>query len=232
MVWQGGLVAPTYGLYTFALPGGGKLEVDGATALDTQAAGGARQTTLALARGMHDVRLSATLANAQARVELQWGGFNTALGPTPPQYLFNGPTGGLSGELAPGAPSLDAPDPFAGVTPRQRRSDPAIGFQEGSVDFGAAPLVARWQGQIQINVAGAYHFETRQNGMTRLFIDGRPVGPPGGPAVGDVTLTAGAHEVDLRYAWQGGPARLLWLWAPAGGAPQNRAAHRAAPAGP
>jgi DNA-binding beta-propeller fold protein YncE len=46
------------------------------------------------------------------------------------------------------------------------------------------------------------------------------VGPPGGPAIGDVTLTAGAHAVDLRYAWQGGPARLLWLWAPAGGAPQ------------
>ncbi len=37
-------------------------------------------------------------------------------------------------------------------------------------------------------------------------------------ATGSVTLAAGPHAVDLRYAWQSGRATLEWYWTPPGGA--------------
>src|SRR5205085_670789 len=143
-------VAPAYGLYTFALKGAGdaKLEVDGKPVLDESAPAngpptqdGARQVAMVLARGIHDVRVSGTLHDAQGRVELRWGGGNAAPGPVPANYLYNGPTGGLSAEVGPnpGSIPLAAPDPLAGAALSARRSDPALGFQEATVTFGGAP---------------------------------------------------------------------------------------------
>ncbi len=224
-VWQGGLVAPGYGLYTLSLagPAGAQLAIDGRVVLQGGAGGSpdGTQATLVLARGTHDVRLTGTLADARTSLVVHWGAAGSALLPVAPQYLFSGSTGGLSASAGPGsAAHLADADPFGGAVPQQRRSDPAIGFQEGSVDFGHGPLLIRWQGTLHASVAGTYQFQLRANGPTAMLIDGQPLGPAGAAGgAGTATLAAGDHAVDVRYFWQSGPMRVMWLWTPPGGAP-------------
>src|SRR5262249_57320975 len=103
--WQGGLVAPAYGLYTLQIQGGeGQAQIDGRVALDTKAGAGSalparEKIDLVLAKGMHDVRLTGTLADANARLALLWGTEGTTPAAVAPNYLFRGPTGGVGPEI-------------------------------------------------------------------------------------------------------------------------------------
>jgi|GEM_PF-814550 len=232
--WDGGLVAPGYGFYTFVFQGGadGALAVDGRPVLDTRAPAGkglpaAQTADLVLARGLHTVRLTGTLADPQARLAVLWG--PTGLGPlaVSPRYLYTGPTGGLSGEVwaNTGSGALTGTDPAGGKPPTTRRSDPFLGFREARDDqesFGGGPFLARWQGTLAAPRAGSYTFEIRSNGPGLLLIDGQPVvNNPANGSLGvtaaTVPLTAGPHAVELRYAWQSGRATLEWAWTPPGG---------------
>jgi sugar lactone lactonase YvrE/4-amino-4-deoxy-L-arabinose transferase-like glycosyltransferase len=227
--WQGDLVAPNYGLYTFSLTGAGRLEIDGAVVLDATAPAGqpdgaARQVDRVLAKGSHTVRLSGVLANAQTRLDVLWAPGGTVPAPIAAAYLYHGPSGGLSGEVRPYAPGIPLTDAAAisAAAVSSRRSDPFFGFREATVAFKQAPFVVRWQGTLTATTAGAYAFDLSSNGPSLLLIDGQAIVNNAAqgtitPAQGTVNLTAGAHQVDLRYAWQGGPARLEWYWTPPGG---------------
>ena len=225
--WQGGLVAPAYGLYTFVLKGaqGGQLDVDGQTVLDAAtpvAAAGDREAMLVLAQGIHDVRLSGTLTNAQGQVDLAWAGGGASL-PIAPRYLYNGLTGGLSGEIGTNVGSgLDAADPLTGQTPTSRRSDPFLGIRDTGADTSSLRqpgLRARWQGAIQIPLTGSYQFHIESNGPSLLKIDDQIVlDTRGSGPDGTVILAAGTHAVDVRYSWPGGVrGNLEWYWTPPGG---------------
>ncbi len=155
--WEGGLVAPRYALYTLALDGGAdaRLAVDGQVVLDAQA--GAREIDLVLARGVHDVRLSGTLAEPGARPAVRWAAAGSPPVAVAAGYLYHGTTGGLSGAVWPGTTALTAPDFGAGV-PIARRSDSFFGFREARSDtdsFGQGPFTARWQGTLAAPAPGA-----------------------------------------------------------------------------
>src|SRR5205814_798408 len=101
--WQGGIVAPVYGLYTFVLGSGalGKVELDGRLVLDNEAVASnpasVSQVELVLAKGLHEVRLSGTLAGAKQGLPLRWALDGSTPRPVESKYLFSGTTGGLSG---------------------------------------------------------------------------------------------------------------------------------------
>jgi DNA-binding beta-propeller fold protein YncE len=230
--WQGGLVAPTYGAYTLALDGASEevtLVLDGRTlltvpALDPNTPAGTRQVEMVLAKGLHDIRLSGTLRDANSKLQLLWssGGPLTSI---ESKFLYNGPTGGLLGEIGPwSGEALKSPDPFGGQARMSRRSDPFIGFREASVLLGGSPYVARWQGTLNISVEGDYGFGVNTGGFgpAAVIIDGQPAfgEGPGGLGNGLIHLAAGPHQVDVRYAAPGGLSRVEWLWTPPGGQPE------------
>ncbi|HKP53411.1 MAG TPA: glycosyltransferase family 39 protein [Chloroflexia bacterium] len=232
--WQGGLVVPTYGAYTLALNGVAAdvtLVLDGRTMLTLPALDlvkppeGERQVELVLAKGLHDIRLSGTLRDANGKLQLQWSS-GGPLVPIESRFLYNGPTGGLLGEIGPslGAEALKSPDPLAGQPRTSRRSDPFIGFREASVLFGGAPYIARWQGTINISAEGDYGFGVNTGGLgpAVVVIDGQTAygEGPGGPGNGLMHLTPGPHQVDVRYAASGGLSRAEWMWTPPGGQPE------------
>ncbi|HKP53421.1 MAG TPA: glycosyltransferase family 39 protein [Chloroflexia bacterium] len=219
--WQGGLVAPSYGSYTFAVDGNGdtKLEIDGQTFLDVVAQGtgssadpAARKVEVALAKGIHDVRLTATLRDVTTYVNVTWAGGSSAPIPIESRYLYNGLTGGLSGEIAPmtDITTLASDNPLNGMSPTMRRSDPYLGFRLSSYTFGNNPFVARWQGSLNVPVEGDYGFRVEPPTRGLLLIDGQIVA---GQAPGVAHLTAGTHQIDVRSAWQyGSPEHFELFW--------------------
>jgi streptogramin lyase len=229
--WQSGVVAPIYGAYTFYLTGSDTgLEIDGRAvlAVDPQA-DAQRSVNVVLAKGLHDVKLTGTMDNAHSRVDLLWAGQNGDPIVIDTRFLYVGPTGttgGLSGEVVAGynSASLGSTDPLGDKSRIQRRSDPFIGFREATTSFGQGPITARWQGKLMISQAGQYIFDTISNGPSLVFIDGQIVVDNPGNATGTSSvvgrlssLQVGAHDVDLRYTWQSGPARWEWFWTPPGG---------------
>jgi signal transduction histidine kinase/DNA-binding response OmpR family regulator/ligand-binding sensor domain-containing protein len=106
--------------------------------------------------------------------------------------------------------------------PASLRVDPLIDFPlPGTSQL--VPGVAqpqcfiRWIGRIRIPAAAAYTFYLESDDGSRLFIGGREVVNHGGlhpmqEKSGQVTLTAGDHELRLDYFNNGGPGgcRLLW----------------------
>lgn len=230
--WQGGLVAPTYGAYTLALDGVASnvtLVLDGRTllsvpSLDPTTPSEGRQVEMVLAKGLHDVRLSGTLRDASSQLQLLWAS-GGPLSPIESTFLYNGPTGGLLGEIAPatGQDVLGATDPL-GTTPRQtRRSDPFIGFREASVLLGPVAYIARWQGTLAVPAEGDYGFSlnTGNTGVGTVIIDGQTAfgNGPNGPGTGTLHLSPGDHQLDVRYASQGGLSRVEFMWVPPGEQP-------------
>ena len=231
--WKGGLVAPQYGTYTFSLaagPGDATLNLDGRPILQQKqgSASTAAPVTvqMVLAKGIHDIDLAGTLANAQSGLGLKWSAAGGALSPIEARYLYNGPTGGLSGELGPlmgsAADMLAAPDPYGSKPLTQRRSDPFVGFREASGIFNNQAYLARWRGKLNVPVEGDYAFSVGAGAQGMVMIDGKSVygNGPGGPAAGSaVHLTPGIHDIEARYASQGGPQRIELIWTTPGAQP-------------
>jgi 4-amino-4-deoxy-L-arabinose transferase-like glycosyltransferase len=227
--WQGGLVAPAYGLYRFVLLGGTdiRFEVDGRVVLDTpssflQQMPATREVTMVLAKGVHDVRLKGTLGDPNDTLALQWEHAGSPLAPVDRNYLYAGPTGGLAGEVwsAQADTSLEV---LEHTPPRMRRSDPFFGFRVATVALDEVPFVARWTGSLIAPTEGNYTFETLSNGPSTLLVDGQTVlsnstNSMTQSVAGATDLTAGRHAVDLRYAWKEGRAQVEWYWTPPGGA--------------
>lgn len=221
--WYAGVIAPNYGTYTFALngSGGAKLEIDGRVVIAASSNSEQRQVEVVLAKGLHDVSLVGALGD-MSNLELLWSSGGAPPAPIEAQYLYNGPVGGLSAEVG-SLPSVDAlttANPFAEAPPASRRSDPFIGYREGSQVFGTAPIFIRWQGKLDAPTEGDYAFSVNSNGPSIVRINGQTVvnnGTGSEPSPGTVRLTAGQHDVDIRYLWQNGPARMEWLWTPPGG---------------
>src|SRR6185436_11353923 len=96
--------------------------------------------------------------------------------------------------------------------------DPFLAFQALTDLTGSQPQAARWRGWLEVPVEGKVVFEIHSNGPARLVIDGAglPECPAGGSVKDEVQLAAGAHDVELDYAWSEGRSRLEWWWAPPG----------------
>ncbi len=227
--WEGDLVAPMYGMYKLQVVGGkdAKLELDGKVIADMSATpSGRAELYRVMAKGIHDVRLSGALASPATRLEVQWADPSQPVKPIPSNYLFTGPTGGLSGEAAPKAKGelVDSQDPFGGKPVTERRIYPIIGFGgDGNRLFmSEPPTTVRWQGTIQPPSTGSYTFDLISKGAGVLMIDDKVVASTVSVAqeprvaTGTLQLTSGKHKVDLRYAWGSGEAAMQWFWIPPG----------------
>jgi hypothetical protein len=223
--WEGGLVAPAYGTYTFSMQDAvsATLSIDGREVLSATSPD-KREVSIVLARGLHDVRLTATLNDAAARAAVVWASSGAPPTPVDSAFLYNGPTGGLSGAVGPflGVDALHSEEPFASQIPSMRRSDPFVGFREAAVMLGHSPgQLMHWQGSLQAPIEGDYIFSITANGPAVVKIDGRvAIDSSSGITGGPVRLTAGPHQVDIRYVWQSGRATAEWF-------SRARSAHRA-----
>ncbi|MDQ5858088.1 MAG: glycosyltransferase family 39 protein [Acidobacteriota bacterium] len=221
--WEGRIVAPTYGRYTFLLAGSGAgLSIDGSEALGSKSslAASPRRAELILAKGLHDVRLTAPLQNGDARIPVTFAFESEKPQPIEPRFLSRGRAGGLSGEVWTNRDQATSSPPEK-IAPTVWRIDPAFGIREAMNDpsFGQRPFVARWRGSIQVESEGKYLFETRSNGSCRLAVDGRTVleAPSAGSSTGSIELERGLHPIELSYQFREGRARLELFWTPPSG---------------
>ncbi|MEO8347722.1 MAG: glycosyltransferase family 39 protein, partial [Acidobacteriota bacterium] len=190
--WEGRIVAPTYGRYAFLLAGSGaEFSIDGREALGPESSPPAspRRARLTLAKGLHDVRLTAPLRDRETRIAVTLAFESEKPQPIEPRFLSRGRVGGLSGEVWTNRDQATVSPPEK-TAPAVRRIDPAFGIREAMSDpsFGQRPFVARWRGSIQAESEGKYLFETRSNGSCRLVLDGRTVldAPAAGSSTGSI----------------------------------------------
>ncbi|MDQ2806156.1 MAG: glycosyltransferase family 39 protein, partial [Chloroflexota bacterium] len=223
--WSGGLVAPAYGNYRLELtaPAGATLELDGRDLLTVPAGSTtALESHIALAKGVHQVRLAGTLAAPDGTVALRWGTDSSSLTSVARPFLWNGPAGGWLGTAYPlGNPGfLTTPTPpdfsAAGVV----RRDSVLawrGVNSGLLGQGDA----RWTALLQAPQSGSYSFSTEGDSRATLWVDGQLVGgrdvPSVPPLPAAVTLTAGPHQLEVRLEVIHANALFEFYWQPPGG---------------
>ncbi|MBV9119314.1 MAG: hypothetical protein JOZ39_01295, partial [Chloroflexi bacterium] len=206
--WSGGIAAPDYGDYGFQINGGAQvqLSIDGqAVAHDNSAV----QTTLA--RGIHRLELKAAV-DGKSAVQLMWRP-PAAKGavPVPGENLFSSPVveNGLLGHYYPNG-NWTAPVAFDEVDPYV-----AVYFQQFPLP---SPFSIEWTGQIAAPVAGAYRFNSTSIDSSQVFIDDQRVVNSGSnsPQDGQINLTAGLHDIRVRFEAHSGHNHVELRWQPPG----------------
>jgi hypothetical protein len=212
-VWEGTLLVPDYGQYTFDL----LAEADVASVqigrqhrLDVAGAG-EEQLTATLAAGFHPIRLEAQSGAAPGRLRLSWSG--PSFGPTivggDALYTFRLGDQGLVGYYYPnanweGPPVLVRNDLL--ITPNNPLRE---------------PFSILWRGKLAVPTAGVYTIGTRSDDGSFVFIDGQLVVDNGGShgaqdRSGQITLTQGFHDIEVRYNELGGSREMQLWWQPPG----------------
>lgn len=223
--WRGGLVAPEYGLYLLSLtaPSGAQLEIDGktfATARDATTA----IAEVVLARGVHEVRLTGTLASREDKIELLWQGEGEGRAPTPIErrYLWNGPRGALVGSFyainRPWDIVLTSLSELDAAAATDERRDGVLHWRNiNELRFEGATMLAAWRGKLAVPEVGSYVFRVEADGEAAIWIDGQLLGAyryggeaPNLPAT--VNLTAGEHEFEVRFKAAGNDSKFSLLW--------------------
>jgi PA14 domain/Dolichyl-phosphate-mannose-protein mannosyltransferase len=216
--WQGGLQLDTTGEYSFRVPSGFELRIDGEV---VPAAGpGVR---IRLVRGNHTLRQSGSIEpGTQARLEwrppggIQWQ-------PVAAEMLFVHPTGGLGLQLALFS-GLDT-----GSQPLEEYVDPVL-----SHFYHVSPLArvhldpkvwsAEWVGQLDAPEAGTYGFVLDHSQAAAVWIDNQQIlGNLSGPSDihnSTLNLASGLHAIRVRFekSMDGSPWINLY-WTPPGGPP-------------
>ncbi len=227
--WTGSLFAPRYGRYVFELEAAqeGTLIIDDRTVIDNTT--GARQFNgqgpgtleepgplgeCLLAGGFHalTVTYKYTVQDGGGRIRLLWSGANRDKEVIPSQALYTlpAPANGLMGYYFRGAdwqglPALIQIDHF--ILP----NDPL-----------PTPFSIEWRGEIEIPETGLYTFATYSDDGSYLYLDDQMVVDNGGShgaiyREGERELTAGAHDLVVRYFQAGGSREMEVWWTPPGG---------------
>jgi DNA-binding beta-propeller fold protein YncE/4-amino-4-deoxy-L-arabinose transferase-like glycosyltransferase len=205
--WRGVLYAPYYGPYLLKLetPAEAQLYLDENLLLDGSEVM-AQEVTLA--KGNHALRVRAVGAEGQLR--LQWrppGGEETLI----PTWALYRPPVNNNGLLGTYYQNLDWAGP-----PALARIDPSL-----SLYFHITPLprpyTVEWQGVISIPHAGVYAFGLESIDDSHLFIDGRllvEATEPNDYREGSIQLTAGFHDIRLRYTDRSSHSHINLYWTP------------------
>ena len=212
-VWEGTLLVPDYGQYTFDLlaeADAASLQIGRQHRLDL-GAGGEGNLTATLAAGFHPIRLEVQSGNAPGRLRLSWSG--PTFGPTTvggdALYTFRLGDQGLVGYYYAngnweGAPALVRNDLL--ITPNNPLRE---------------PFSILWRGKLAVPTAGLYTIGTRSDDGSFVFIDGQLVVDNGGShgaedRSGQITLTQGFHDIEVRYNELGGSREMQLWWQPPG----------------
>ena len=201
------LTVPVYDQYQLVLQGPTTLTLtlDGVDIL-----AGGESGVLPLARGKHTLRLSGTDLGREP-VRLLW-----APQPTPPQpivsrflYLPSVETTGLLARLYAGE--------VVSGTPRIRQVDPNINLQVHLLPL-PRPYTVEWSGAIRIERPGLYRFSVGDVGVFALWIDDALLAQSAGTgfAHAEVELTAGWHDIQVRFVDRSNFAAVTAYWQPPG----------------
>jgi hypothetical protein len=210
--WMGGLLAPNYGVYTLRIetPGQFYLTLDGQA---TMVGSGSQDRQIVLARGVHHVYLDCRVDRAST-VRLLWQrpGEGT-LGAVPPNMLYRSswPVSGLVGRFYPN-------DSWSGE-PAFVRIDRQIAYYFHFLPQ-PRPYTVRWNGRLGAAVPGVYGFGIKAISGASLYIDGQPViedSEFGQVTPGEAELSAGMHDIEVRFLDDASHSQVYLYWIPPGG---------------
>lgn len=211
--WSGFLHAPRFGLYGLRLrsTSPANLTVDG---LRIFSGAGEREATVLLAAGLHEIRLSTRLRNADDSIRLLWkppgGGTFRDI---PLDRLC--PWQNAPGLLAKGfAGKNELFDEKAWQSPPDLLSldiipcyywFPSTGNLPVPRPLQRGPISIQWSGELKTKTAGRYEFQTRGNLVSAVWIDDELVVPSTTESNPNRHRTKTTGEIFL----QPGPHRLL-----------------------
>ncbi len=203
------LVAPTYGSYRFRLqaPADSLLIVDG-----TPLAVGGSDGTVTLARGVHALRVE-VLGAGGTPVRVLWAQPTKDFESIPANVLYVPPVRatGLLARLYRG--------PEASGEPATARIDPAVDFKVHTLPL-PRPYTVEWEGSVRAHRDGTYRFATTSIDASMVWIDGQQVveNRRGNAYVdGSINLTAGWHDIRVRFHDQTSFTHVTLYWEPPDG---------------
>lgn len=166
---------------------------------------------VALARGLHALRLRAT--SAGSKFDLLWQPAGGALALVPSSTLFK-PPAAASGLLA------------RYYRNAEWRGDPVFAQVEPEINFAyhilplPRPYSIEWTGQVYAPHDGAYVFTTESRDESFLFVGDRQIianTADTAPVNATVTLTRGWHPIRMRFADKSSFTQVRLYWTPPGG---------------
>jgi fibro-slime domain-containing protein len=216
--WEGGLFVPDYGEYVFGAAGL-LINIDGAPIVDGRT--GYREGTAVLAQGWHAVQAQAVIQETSGDAFLAWRRSDEEEMRIIPSEMFSvlpPPSDhGLLGHYYGG-------ESWTG-RPLFERLDPVVDFLwPGDEPVPADSFSTTWHGRIQVAQSGTYRFLTTSDDGSWVYIDHQLVVDNGGRhdaryAEGQIELSAGWHDIEVRYFYADGSKEIHLIWAPPGEAP-------------
>jgi hypothetical protein len=219
--WTGVLFAPQYGRYRLGLTAEGTAQVfiDEELVLEsgTTAEGSvdrpstSREATLTLAKGPHALRVRYS-TTGPGSITLFWQSPGASQEPIPSRYLYAPPVtaNGLLGAYYANAN-------WSG-TPTFLQIDPTIAMYFQVTPL-SRPYSVEWQGKLLVPTAGTYRFGLEAATSAELFLDDKSVvttQQPGYQTEGTISLTAGPHDLRLRYLDNQMYSHVYLYWSPPG----------------
>ena len=206
--WRAVLAAPDYGRYAFKVEG----PADAVLRLDeTDLIKGGEEAGATLARGNHALSVRAPIG---VDVRVLWRTPTTAMyEPLPRHFLFTAPVtnNGLLGTYYRGTS-------WAGE-PGLQQIDPSLQMRFHLLPL-PRPYSVEWKGKLYVPQDGAYRFGASAIDESWLYVDekmvvdnSRNVGSYG---EGGVVLTAGFHDIRVRYVDRTGHTYINVFWTPPG----------------
>jgi 4-amino-4-deoxy-L-arabinose transferase-like glycosyltransferase/streptogramin lyase len=212
--WSGVLYVPRYGSYSFDLqaPTEAHLFLDEREVLTVGEGASRSRTGIMMAQGNHTIRLRAQ--GAPGLLQLKWQAPGETEMVIPPWATYLSPP-----VLARGLLGTYYPNPRWEGMPAMQRIDPVL-----DVYFHLTPLPrpysVDWTGKVEIPLAGPCAFGLRSVDDSHLTIDGHPLldANQGNTYVEATTvLTAGLHDIRVRFVDQTGRSNIHLYWAIPGG---------------
>ena len=212
-LWEGTLLVPEFGDYTFELTAEGEsasLQIGRDQRLDLEA-GASGVLPVTLAAGFHPLRIEFHSGDAPGWLRLAWSGpgFDDQTVGGDALYAFRLGDQGLVGYYFPngewqGDPAIVRNDLL--ITPNNPLHE---------------PFSILWRGKIAVPSSGLYTFSTRSDDGSFVFIDEQLVVDNGGShgaedRSGQIQLDEGFHDIEVLYSELGGSREMQLYWQPPG----------------
>jgi hypothetical protein len=210
VTFAGGLLAPEYGAYTLQVdaPGEFSLHLDGLPVLSGT---GESKRAILMAQGLHELSLNVVVAGP-GPVRLSWQTpWEATLRPVPADSLYRAffPARGLVGRFHPNAD-------WSGE-PALARIDRQVGYYFHYLPM-SRPYTVEWRGRLNVPVTGPYGFRVRAVSGASLYVDEELVFDSLSDQVegGSLALSAGLHDIRLRYLDDESHSQVYLYWTPPG----------------
>ena len=210
--WEGILYVPRYGYYNLGLvaPAEGRVYLDENLLLDEPG-----EARLLLAKGNHALRVE--VEGGEGRVDLYWQPPREPSSVIPQQFLYTTPPVTNNGLLGRYYRGLE----WAGE-PALEQIDPSLALYF-HVTLLPRPYTVEWTGKLEAPASGTYGFGLESIDDSWLYIDGQLVVEthvPNQYREGQISLTAGWHDVSVRFVDRTSHSHINLYWRPPGGGQQ------------